>query len=249
VHKDSVLNRVRTILASKAQWVLWVTLIVPALSVLLTATALAASPLSPQDTQRSEELGEAGVAAYQAANYEQAKTQLEEGYRLSAWGTIGVWLGKTYDKLGLTSDAYRVYVEVASSGAVVGEAEPFIQARVQAQQSADAIVATSAIVELKSASAKSALVVNVDGQVVSLTAQNTLAVAPGEHTFEVTWDNGKLPPQALTLVAGQAQVIELDVVKTRQAPSPPTATTPLTQYLNFTLAGAVLGGPLGPSIV
>lgn len=199
-----------------------------------------AAELSPADTQRAEELGESGVVAYQAGELQQATAKLEEGYRLSGWGTIGVWLAKTYDKLGRTSDAYRVYIEVASSPAVAGEAEPFAQARLQAQQGADAIAATSSIVQLKSTTTKTALSVSVDGKVTPLSPHNSLAVAPGTHTLDVRWRRGKLPRQTLTLVAGQTHVIELDVVKTRERRA--AATTPETQYLNFTLAPEVAKG-------
>lgn len=178
--------------------------------------------------------------AYHAGNLEQAKAQLEEGYRLSGWGTIGVWLAKTYDKLGLTSDAYRVYVEVASSEPVAGEAEPFVQAREQAKQGADAIAATAGIVELKARAPKPALTVRVDGKVTALTPHNTLAVAPGQHVFDITWQKGRLERQTLTLVAGQTQPIELDAVKTRTRRH--TLQEPVTQYLNFKLAPEVEGG-------
>jgi hypothetical protein len=242
VNKDSAFCHLRSPLSVWLRVVL-AFVVVPALVLVSNVQTAMAVPLSPQDTQRSEELGESGVAAYEAGNLEQAKAQLEEGYRLSGWGTIGVWLAKTYDKLGLTSDAYRVYIEVASAPAVAGEPEPFVQARVQAQQGADAIAATAGIVRLKSAAPKPDLSVSVDGRVTPLTPANTLAVVPGAHTFDVTWRKGKLPRQNLTLVAGQAQDIELDGVTSRERRQP-VARDPVIQNLNFTLAAEEQGWSL-----
>ncbi len=239
MNKDSAFYRVRSHFTSPLRRLLAIAAI-PTLLVLGTGAALAA-PLSPQDTQRSEELGESGVTAYQAGNLEQAKVQLEEGYRLSGWGTIGVWLAKTYDKLGQTTDAYRVYVEVASAPAVEAEPEPFVHARAEAQQGADAIAATNGVVALRSATPKVALTVSVDGKVTPLTPANTLAVVPGAHTFDVTWQKGKLPRQTLTLVAGQTQTVELDGVTKRERRQPVTK-APVMQYLNFTLAADVEQG-------
>jgi hypothetical protein len=245
VNQDSTHLRVRSVFVSVARRCLLAMLLV-LMSAACFGTKLAnAAPLSDQDTQRAEELGEAGVAAYQAGNLEHAKTQLEEGYRLSGWGTIGVWLAKTYDKLGLVSDAFRIYVEVASSPATVGEPEPFVRARAEAQQGVDAIAATAALVTFKSVSPKRALAVSVDGKSTALTAAFAVAVTPGEHTFDVSWHKGRLPRQTMTLVAGQSQIIELDARDARRQGGA-IERTPVVQNINFSAANGV---PPGWSLV
>jgi hypothetical protein len=240
VNKDSAFYRVLSNVRFRSRP--WRLLAIVGGSLVLHLNLASAAPLNAADVQRSEELGEAGVAAYEASDLEQARTQLEEGYRLSGWATIGLWLGKTYDKLGLTGDAYRTYVEVAASPAVAGEADLFDQARAQARQAAEAIKATSGIVQLKSKSPKLALVVSVDGQLISLTSENTLAVAPGEHTFDISWESGKLPRQTLLLAAAQTQVIELDPAGKSESKQKSATHAAVTQYLNFTLASGVEPG-------
>lgn len=211
---------------------------VPLLSIMVNVSVALAVPLSENDTERAESLGEAGVMAYDLGDLQQAKTKLEEGYRLSGWGTIGVWLAKTYEKLGLTSDAYRVYVEVASSLPVADEAEPFVQARAEAKRRAEALAAASGLIEVKSHAPKPALSISVDGKVTALTPYNTFAVPPGRHVVDVTWQKGRLPRQTLTLAAGETHVIDLDAVKVRRSAVP----EPVTQYLNFKLSSEVERG-------
>lgn len=177
--------------------------------VAFVSPVFAQAPLSNEQTLEAERLGEEGVGAFQAGQFEKAAQSLTSAYELSAWGTIGVWLGKAHEKLSKPLEAYRVYSEVAASPATSGEPAPFAQAREDAKAAVARLEQTCAVIELHSASPVSGLVVDVGGETRKLSKGNVVAVNPGDVTVNVSWTGGKMPPQALSLQAGQHAKLEL----------------------------------------
>lgn len=170
---------------------------------------LAQAPLSNEQTLEAERLGEEGVGAFQAGQFDKAVGPLTSGYELSGWGTIGVWLGKTHEKLSQPLEAYRVYSEVAASPTSSGEPAPFAQAREDAKAAVARLEQTCAVIELHSETPVTGIVVDVGGETRKVSKTNRVAVNPGDVTVNVSWTGGKISPQSLALQAGQRATIEL----------------------------------------
>lgn len=188
---------------------------------------LAVAQLSTEQTLEAERLGEEGVEAFGVGQYDKALEKLESGYDLSGWGTIGVWLAKTYEKVNRPLEALRVYSEVASSEAVAGEAAPFARAREEAQAAAARLEQSYAVIEFVSEQPVRALEVTIDGETRRVSKQGKLAVTPGESTVAASWDGNRLAPVAVTLQPGQHHVVEL--VAAPPAPSDNGAEGELSQ--------------------
>lgn len=181
-----------------------------ALSWLSPAPAFARTTLSEAQTLEAERLGEEGVNAFLANQFDKALEPLESGYELSEWGTIGVWLAKTYEKLNQPLEAFRVYSEVAGAAPVAGEPAPFAQARQDAKAALTRLETTYAVIEFVSEGPVSGLQVTVNGETRRVSKVNVLAVSPGAVALEVSWDGKPLNPRSLQLAAGQHEVLELN---------------------------------------
>lgn len=181
------------------------------LALLLTCASpvWALGALSNEETLEVERLGEEGVGAYQAGQYQKALTALATGYERSAWGTIGVWLAKTHEKLGEPLEAHHVYAEVAAGQPSLEEPAPFAQARDEARASLYRLELTCAVVELRGAKPGEIPEVTVNGAERRVSKVNTVAVLPGEVRVEVRWEGGHLPEQTFSLQAGQRREIDL----------------------------------------
>lgn len=174
-------------------------------------TALAwAQTLDPETTREAEQLGERGIAAYEAGQYESARQHLEKGYALSGWGTIGVWLAKTYRQLDMEPDAYRVYADVAAASPQPNEAAPFGAARQEAEQGAAELAAELSVVQFKGGGPAAELRVSVDAQPALLTRAGQLALAPGEHVLQVDSPAGRLASLTLAAEPGTTRTVELE---------------------------------------
>lgn len=182
----------------------------------------AQTPLSNDQTLEAERLGEQGVNAFLAGQFEKALEPLASGYELSAWGTIGVWLAKTHERLEQPLEAYRVYSEVAGSTAAPGEPAPFAQAREEAKAALTRLGATYAVVEFTSPEPVHGLQVTVNGETRRVSKVNLLAVTPGEVVLGAQWDGHQMPQRTLALSAGQHESVELSAAPPPQ-PAPATA--------------------------
>lgn len=171
--------------------------------------ALAEGALSNEQTLEAERLGEEGVSAFQAGQFDKALGPLTSGYELAGWGTIGVWLAKTHEKLSQPLEAYRIYSEVAASPVNSGEPAPFAAAREEAKVAVVRLEQACAVIELHSPAPVGGLVVEVGGETRKASKANLVAVNPGDVTVNVSWTGGKLPPQSLSLRPGQHVTIEL----------------------------------------
>lgn len=189
------------------------------------STAWAAESLSREQTLKAERLGEAGVSAFETGRYDEALKALEEGYELSGWSTIGLWLGKTLEKLNQPLEAYRVYIDVAQTQPGADEPAPLTRAREEAQAAVARLELVLAVIQIEAPGATAALSVQVDGKARRLSRANTIAVAAGSSKVEVQWESGNLPPKVYTLAAGQRERIQLAETKReperRDAPAKP----------------------------
>lgn len=174
-----------------------------------TADSASASRLSAEQTLQAERWGEQGVEAYEAGDYVKALNLLGKGFDLSRWNTIGVWLGKTLEKLEQPVEAYRIYADVAASPVTADEPMPFVGAREEAKKAVARLEAGLALVELVADVGVVAIQVRVNGEERRLSQVNTLAVIPGTATLEVRWEGGSLPSQEYTLSAGERQTLQL----------------------------------------
>lgn len=200
--------------------------------------AFAESVLSSEQMLEAERLGEQGVGAYQAGEFDKALESLEDGYRLSQWGTIGVWLAKTREKLNQFPEAYRVYADVAASPVTNAEAAPFTQARDEAKAALRRLEASLAVLEVTSERPLVALDVTVNGEDRKLSKAGTLAVMPGESQIEVRWEGGLVPSRVYTLAAGQRETLRVGGQAPPQNPTKPSATgaeAPTFQSLDFSM--------------
>lgn len=203
----------------------WVTRLFSALTAAIVLScvspAFARGTLSNEQTLEAERLGEEGVNAFLANQFDKALKPLESGYELSRWGTIGVWLAKTHEKLNQPLDAFRVYSEVAASTPVAGEAAPFARAREDAKAALTRLEASYAVIEFVSRDLAQGLQVTVNGETRRVSEVNELAVAPGEVALEVSLGGKRLPPKSLALRAGQHEVVDLDAATSDAIPAAP----------------------------
>ncbi len=204
------------------------------------APAYGQTKLSSEQTLEAEQLGEQGVNAFNSGRFDEAVEPLEAGYTLSGWGTIGVWLAKTYEKRNQPLEAHRVYSEVAASTPIPGEAAPFAEARSEAATALTRLESSLAVIALESAEPLDTLQVRINGEVRRVSKVNTVAVAPGESTVEALLNDKPVASKALTLQAGQREVIEVTSAATGQippaaAPATKGAAEPVTQSLDFSM--------------
>lgn len=193
---------------------------------LLAAEPAIAEALTPETTRQAEQLGEQGVAAYEAAQYHAAREHLEKGYELSGWGTIGVWLAKTYERLGMRTEAFRVYSDVASTSPAPGEATPFANARQEARQAVVRLSNELALIQLKRTGSLSEVTLLVNGSPALLDSQGRVVLPEGEHTLEVSWPGGSLGTINITALPGRTRVIELDAEPASAAKGPSAQSRP-----------------------
>lgn len=184
--------------------------------------AFAQATLSNEQTLEAERLGEEGVNAFLANQFDKALKPLESGYELSGWGTIGVWLAKTHEKLNQPLEAFRVYSEVAASEALPGEAAPFAQAREDAKAGLTRLKSSYGVIEFTSPEPVQGLQVTINGETRRVSNAGVLAVAPGEVALVARWDGKELPPKSFALQAGQHELVDLDA-KTQPAAEPVAA--------------------------
>jgi hypothetical protein len=187
--------------------------------------AFAQAPLSNEQTLDAERLGEEGVNAFLAGQFDKALKPLESGYELSGWGTIGVWLAKTHERLNQPLDAYRVHSEVAASPVVPGEAAPFAQAREEAKTALARLELSYAVLLFESQRPVQGLQVSVNGETRRLSKLNALAVPPGEMTVDIRWDGKQLPTKSFALRAGQHEVVDLNATSEPAAKPVPEGTS------------------------
>ncbi len=175
----------------------------------VTSRAWAVDGLSREQTLEAERLGEAGVGAFESGRYDEALKSLEAGYELSGWSTIGLWLGKTLEKLNQPLEAYRVYVDVAEAQVAQEEPAPLTRAREEAKTAVARLELALAVIQIEAEGTTVSLAVQVDGKARRLSHVKTLAVPAGQSKVEVQWESGHLPSKVYTLTAGQRERIRV----------------------------------------
>lgn len=205
-------------------------ILVCAAALLSPAAALAAEP-SAADRETARTLVVEGRKKFGAGDYEGARKAFQAAHEIMGVPTTGLDLAKALEKLGKLVEARTVALEVARIPAKPREPQAFTEARPAAQELAEKLESRIPALEFKiEGPPADALAVKVDGEDVPASALSfPRKVNPGTHTVEaaaegwksasteVTADEGKTIPVALTLEA-----LPKDQVSTPATPDTPT---------------------------
>jgi hypothetical protein len=128
-------------------------------------------------------LGDSGVAAYQAGDYALASEKLEKAYHLLHAPSLGLWSGRSLAQRGLWVEAAERYLEVTRLAVLEGEIATQRQAQVDAQAELEAIRSKipSVVIDLEGAAAHD-VKVHLDGAPIASDLIGEARPAnPGRH--------------------------------------------------------------------
>jgi hypothetical protein len=199
--------------------------------ILRTATAgiVAGLCLAIPGTARAQEIDEAsrtaaramgnsGVEAYQAGNYQEASDRLEKAYAIARVPSLGLWSARALRKLGLLVEAANRYLETASLQVPEGDYVIQKQAQTDATRELNVLKPRIPVIKIEVKGAKATEVnVSVDGTplAASLVTEPRL-VNPGEH--QVTGKHGADRAQvSVTIGEAESKTAVLDFSKMKSA--------------------------------
>jgi hypothetical protein len=149
-------------------------------------------------------MGNSGVEAYQAGNYQEAVDRLEKAYGIARVPSLGLWSARALRKLGLLVEAANRYLETVGLQIPEGDYVIQKQAQTDATRELKELRPRIPVLKIEVKGAKAAEVaVSVDGAplAASLVAEPRL-VNPGEHT--VVGKHGADRTQS-TVTVGEAE--------------------------------------------
>jgi len=191
---DGSWNRIRRALA----WQL------VGLAALLAVGQASAEPDEPATRTEARTLGYAGVAAYQAGNYEAAREKLERSFQLFPIPSLGLWSARALVKAGMWVEAVARYQQVAELPLELGNAAVQQAAKADAEREAAELLPRIPSLTLRIVGAAPGEVeVSLDGARVDTAALDAaLLVNPGQH--EVTGHYAEQHSSAsMNLIEGQ----------------------------------------------
>ncbi|MCC6525327.1 MAG: hypothetical protein IT373_21920 [Polyangiaceae bacterium] len=154
----------------------------------LPAPAAAQQPVSTEDRTAARELGNQGVAAYQAQDYVTALDKLSRAHAIVKLTTTGLWRARCLDKLLRLVDAAEQYLEVTRMLLDHTALEQHRQAVVDAQREREALLPR--IPQVKVSVSGGALPADVgvsidDKQLSAALIGADRPVDPGKHRLRV----------------------------------------------------------------
>ncbi|MBI4956818.1 MAG: hypothetical protein HY908_32675 [Myxococcales bacterium] len=154
----------------------------------LPARALGQQPVSTEDRTAARELGNQGVAAYQAQDYVTALDKLSRAHAIVKLTTTGLWRARCLDKLLRLVDAAEQYLEVTRMPLDPTALEQHRQAVVDAQKEREALLPR--IPQVKVSVSGGALPADVsvsidDKQLSAALIGADRPVDPGKHRLRV----------------------------------------------------------------
>lgn len=201
------------------------------------ATLFVASPAFAQESDAAarataRKLGNAGIDAYNAADFPAAADKLDKAYKVLQAPSLGLWSARAFVKNGRLVEASERYVEVSRLPIVGGNRQVQEQAKEDAQKEHEALAPRipSLVVKLEGATPEQ-VSVSVDGKPLPPELIGESAPAnPGAHKITGVRGDDKTELN-VTLAEGSEQVALLRF-KPQSPSSAPLATAP---------AGAVAG--------
>jgi hypothetical protein len=150
----------------------------------------AASAQEIDDASRTaaRAMGNSGVEAYQAGNYQDATDRLEKAYAIARVPSLGLWSARALRKLGKVVEAADRYLETASLQVPEGDYVIQKQAQTDATRELKELKPRIPVLKLEIKGAKAAEVaVSIDGTPLAATlVTEPRLVNPGEHRVEGT---------------------------------------------------------------
>jgi len=200
---------------------------------LLVASAFARSALAQSDAERAtaRRLANAGVEAYQQADYRQAAEKLEKAYEILKAPSVALWLARSLSQQGQLVAAAERFAEAGRLPVDRGNAE--VQAAAQRDAAAELEALTPQIpvlvIRVPGVNA-SELTLSVDGRALSsAVVGEEQPVDPGNHHIEVR--RGEQTASAeVRLARGESKVATLSFVEPSSvAAAAPTSGEPQTR--------------------
>ena len=194
----------------------------------LVAGAAHAEPTSqtPPASSAVTELAQQGADAYVNGRYEEAAAKLREAYPELRVPTVGLFLARSLEKLGLLVEASAIYGEVQHLSTTVGQQAVQEQARLSAAQEQAALALRIPQVRLLLEDAAVEQVeVSIDGVAVPRSELGRPRLLnPGRHSIEAACDGRPAPTQTLELGEGEIRQVTLQLeCPTRSVAPPPEA--------------------------
>jgi hypothetical protein len=133
-------------------------------------------------------MGNSGVEAYQAGNYQDASDRLEKAYAIARVPSLGLWSARALRKLGKLVEAADRYLETASLQVPEGDYVIQKQAQTDATRELKELRPRIPVLSIEVKGAKAAEVaVSIDGTPLAATlVTEPRLVNPGEHRVEGT---------------------------------------------------------------
>lgn len=205
------------------------------LSPLLLIANVNVAPAAQTEPARSEatHLAQEGVAAYEEGDFQTAIMKLSNAYQVLQVPSVGLWLGRSYAKVGKLVEAAAVLHEVRGLSPNVGKVNVQMQALRDAAEDEASIVPRipHLILRFDDSQAPAPTSLRLDGREIAPAQTNELqAVNPGPH--EVAYSCGTSTQTAAALVAeGETKTLSLTcplpAEPSVRLPSPNTAVRPI----------------------
>jgi hypothetical protein len=192
-----------------------------ALAILVAASIASAQTVDEGTRAAARSLGNAGVEAYQAGNFELAATKLDKAYQILRVPSLGLWSARAFAKVGKLLQASERYREVTRLEPSAGDVAVQRQAQAEAASELEAIQPRipSVVVRVEGATT-SEVSVTLDGvPLSSALIGEARPVNPGTH--EVTGQRGN---ETATTRVSVKEGEQGSAVLRFDAPSAPTAT-------------------------
>jgi hypothetical protein len=195
-----------------------------ALCLSVTGTASAQEAIDDASRTAARAMGNSGVEAYQAGNYQEASDRLEKAYAIARVPSLGLWSARAMRKLGLLVEAANRYLETISLQVPEGDYVIQKQAQTDATRELNELKPRIPVVKIEVKGANAAEVaVSVDGTPLAATlVGEPRLVNPGEHKVDGT--HGADRVQA-TVTVGEAESATAVLDFSRVKPATATVTS------------------------
>src|SRR3990170_4563451 len=159
-----------------------------------------------------------GVALYDEHKYEEALVEFQRAHDLAPHPLVLYNLAATYRELSRYDEAILHFERFLAEAPAAKVKQKTLE---QAQKELEALRNRVGTVTVTTTPAEGVTVI-VDGREVGETPlPRPLVLGPGKHTFEVRGESGRLETRVVTLAAGDAQTITVDVTVVERPPTPP----------------------------
>jgi len=174
--------------------------------------ALAAAPAWAEDDggdqySAAQKMFEAGDDLYDSGHFEQAVEAFRSSYQLVISPNSRLMLARSLRELGRWGEAIREFQGAIDDAQ--GSGGRYADALVAAQAELQSLRNRSASIELaddESVPSEG----RIDGMPVTLTLKEPLYQAPGRHTVELTYSDGRHVKRTLDLVGGEVTRLDLE---------------------------------------